>query len=296
MPSKNQHTHSGRSSHVWRHTASRSRTPAKEHPSKTRRRRRFFALIVLFLIIILCIGLFIWGTYQTEVKISRITFFGLHTISEEEIRPAVEAYVAQQAKRVPGRDNQLLFPREYLARDLVTNNPRIERVGLALRGMTTPVLSITVVEREPEGVWCSAEANCFFLDKKGFVYATTTDKTGFVEFRGGQMSSSTSPIGTTFVSDFQKIVSMLTSFSQEGYEAKEVEIVEDELTIFLTRGFVVKTLLSHDAEKTAETLGLVLGSESLRGKSDALEYVDLRFGNRVYFKFKNNTEVLSEEE
>jgi len=35
-----------------------------------------------------------------------------------------------------------------------------------------------------------------------------------------------------------------------------------------------------------KNLELVLSSDVLKGKTDALEYVDLRFGNRVYYKLK----------
>ena len=42
--------------------------------------------------------------------------------------------------------------------------------------------------------------------------------------------------------------------------------------------------LNADIEKTAQNLGLVLESEELKGKIGTLKYIDLRFGNKVYFK------------
>ena len=49
-------------------------------------------------------------------------------------------------------------------------------------------------------------------------------------------------------------------------------------------GFEIRASLKGDPGKLIRDLELVLTSDELRGKESRLEYIDLRFGNRVYYK------------
>jgi hypothetical protein len=65
-------------------------------------------------------------------------------------------------------------------------------------------------------------------------------------------------------------------------------VAGDEVVYRLAEGFEVRSVVSSLTELKA-TLSLVLASEALRGKRSELEYVDIRFKNRVYYRFKSDT-------
>ncbi len=59
----------------------------------------------------------------------------------------------------------------------------------------------------------------------------------------------------------------------------------------LGEGFLLKVSYGADAGTLVKNLQLVLQSDVLQGKRDKIEYIDLRFGNRVYYKLKGQPEV-----
>ena len=61
-----------------------------------------------------------------------------------------------------------------------------------------------------------------------------------------------------------------------------------------TGGFAVRASFGNDGEAVVKNLQLVLSSDVLRGRESELEYVDLRFGNRVYYKLKGREQQSAE--
>jgi hypothetical protein len=78
------------------------------------------------------------------------------------------------------------------------------------------------------------------------------------------------------------------SLSKAGYTVLYARVASDEVTYHLAEGFEVRSVVSALPELKG-TLSLVLASEALRGKRSELEYVDIRFKNRVYYRFKSDT-------
>jgi hypothetical protein len=70
-----------------------------------------------------------------------------------------------------------------------------------------------------------------------------------------------------------------------GYAVIYARVAGDEVTYHLAEGFEVRSVANRLPELKA-TVSLALASEALRGKRGELEYVDVRFKNRVYYRFK----------
>ncbi len=104
-----------------------------------------------------------------------------------------------------------------------------------------------------------------------------------------------SPIGQTFVgAHVPGILALLQMLGQAGYTptGATVENAQD-FWVPLTQGFYIKASFGEDPENIVSNLQLVLSSDSLAGKTDQLEYVDLRFGDRVYYKLQGAAETQS---
>ena len=102
-----------------------------------------------------------------------------------------------------------------------------------------------------------------------------------------------SPIGQTFVgAHVGGIVALLKALEQAGF-APIGATVEDDQDFFvpLSQGFYIKVSFGEDPDSITRNLHLILTSDALSGKETQLEYVDLRFGDRVYYKLQGSAET-----
>jgi uncharacterized protein YgiB involved in biofilm formation len=90
------------------------------------------------------------------------------------------------------------------------------------------------------------------------------------------------------------IVSLMTLLGQAGFPATGASVQnEQDFWVPLVAGYVVKVSYGEDANTVVANLQLVLSSDALKDKQNEIEYVDLRFGNKVYYKLKGGVESTS---
>ena len=109
----------------------------------------------------------------------------------------------------------------------------------------------------------------------------------------GQSVSGKSPIGHVFVgAHMPAIVALLQVLGQAGFTPTGATVENDQdYLVPLAQGFYIKVSFGEDPENVAKNLHLVLTSDALFGKESQLEYVDLRFGDRVYYKLQGANET-----
>lgn len=276
-------------------------------PLRTRR-RRVRALIALG-IIVLCGAIVYavsWLSYLPQFNISGISVMGAKGMKEELIKRSVETVLDDGAYRILSRRNIFLYPRADLERAVSASFPPVESVRITRSSVLATEIVVTIKEREAFARWClSAQAgtgmrqgDCYLMDAGGFIYApmgwagTSTSSTQYI-FSGGLSpqdgsATSTYPIGESFVqAHLPGLLSLLTYLGQAGFTPLGAEVEnEQDILMPLQEGFLVKASFGADAGTLVKNLELVLSSDVLKGKTEGLEYVDLRFGNRVYYKLK----------
>ena len=149
-----------------------------------------------------------------------------------------------------------------------------------------PVASSTLTAFDAAATSTSTSANLIAQTPKQYV------------FQGGigtstNASTPPNPIGQTFVgAHMPGIIALLQrlSLSQFTPLGATVENAQD-FWIPLTQGFYIKASFGEDPENIVSDLQLVLSSDVLAGKANQLEYIDLRFGDRVYYKLRGAAEV-----
>ena len=174
------------------------------------------------------------------------------------------------------------------------NFPRIKSASLSRASLFSTVMHVSIEERPSFAQWCVSTSLCYLMDDQAFVFAlaTTSSQTSsryiFSGETPGAIASSTSPIAYTYASaHFQGLLALLRYLGQAGFSPGGAHIVDDrDFTVPLEEGFYIKASFGADAFGLAKNLKLILTSDALQGKESSLEYVDLRFGNRVYYKVR----------
>ena len=260
------------------------------------RRRRVRAAIALG-VLLACAGI-AWGisyvSYLPRFSVGTIEISGAQDVSPQTIQDYVESILHDDSHPFLSRQNIFLYPKTTIEKDVVAFFPRINSASISRDSLFSTNLKVQVTERQVFGLWCDASAKCYEMDKEGFIYAEgpVASSSVLYIFQGG-IASSTNPIGQSFVTaHLPGIVTLLTQLGQSGFAPEGVSVVnDDDFSVSLHEGFALKASFGESADTLAKNLHLVLSSDALQGKEDELEYVDLRFGDRVYYKLKGQDET-----
>ena len=196
------------------------------------------------------------------------------------------------------RSNIFLYPRAVIERDVVADFPRVAGAKVSRQSFFSHELLVAITERAPYALWClpahagqvgGDEGACFEMDDGGFIFAEASGvHEAFSEyiFLGGLVTDS--PIGQTFAAThLPSLVALLTGLGQAGFSPSGASVESaTDFTIPLGNDFVLKAPFGANSDTLIKNLQLVLSSDTLTGKRGQLEYVDLRFGDRVYYKLK----------
>jgi hypothetical protein len=92
---------------------------------------------------------------------------------------------------------------------------------------------------------------------------------------------------------FPSLQSLVDALGQAGYAVAHADIDKNGDLGFTTQeGFTIYAASGAEPLALVRDLKLVLDSDTLQGKTPDLEYVDLRFGNRVFYKLKGQEAVV----
>lgn len=289
-----------------------------------RLRRRRVLVIKIFAVLLLLAGI-VWGvgyaSYLPQVSVQTIRISGAKEVPPELIRNYAATILNDGSHHFLSRENIFLYPRAVIENAIVGYFPRIKSAHVSRSSYLSTTVSIAVEERQPFALWCSAQEICYEMDDHGFIFAeaggAAADSRSGTEyvFKGGLTLADTSasstpngaqtsfnPIGRSFVSaHLPGLIALLRLLGQAGFTAEGATIQnEQDFSIPLVgslpagrQGFTLKASFGQNAETLTHNLQLVLSSDALKGKENNIEYIDLRFGDRVYYKLKGETQQAS---
>lgn len=272
-----------------------------------------------------------WASYLPKYSVQTVTISGNDAVPTKLLYDYVESLIYTGGHPFLSKSNIFLYNPSAIEREIVGYFPRISQATVSRASLLATSVTVTVDEREPYALWCAdaAQSNCYQMDETGFIFAqvpsaqvpsytatsssavnaffSSSQSRGYV-FEGGvgsSTSTSTSteaqdaqnpqknPIGHTFVSAHMPgILTLLKMLGQAGFAPLGARVdSEQDFSVPITQGFYVKASYGEDPERIVSNLQLVLSSDALAGHINQLEYVDLRFGDRVYYKLQGADEV-----
>jgi len=120
--------------------------------------------------------------------------------------------------------------------------------------------------------------------------ASTKPLPSYPIFCDAYYNNKTSGVGSTYLN--KKIITILTSFIDSLHERTDIKAklvtlqknkTNPKLTIYTTNGWKIYLNITDDGQKQFYKLFLVFNNQ-IKDINKQLEYIDLRFGDRVYIK------------
>lgn len=262
------------------------------------RRRRARAVKMAALILAVPVIILVGGVASnfSSINIANVEIEGTSVISEDVLNDEISEELAGRYFGLFSKSNILLYPREKLSAKLQSVFQRIKSVDIHIKNLTTVILSVE--ERKPAGFWCGSRGNdplfskdCYFLDESGFIFAPAPDFFGttYLKFYGGVEGD---PVGKNFLAPeiFSQVNLFLGKLSELQVKPMEFAVSSDgNYEIFISGGGRIIVNPEKDLAVALENLKILLTQSELSKKEDfplALDYIDLRYGNKIYYKLK----------
>lgn len=250
-----------------------------------------FSRIKLFIalgIIILLLGGVFYIIRLPKFQLSEIEFQGLTALSSEELKDTMFRLTeGVYLFAIPRRALFFISP-SRLGERLKKEYPRIEDVEISRRFPNR--LWVVIKERIPWAIFCVEGKSCAYIDSTGFAMEESPDTQGSL-IRKINALSGAFEIGDRALDPLlmDKLL-MLGERTERTLESKVVKYEVEhpsakEVKLYVDEGFYLIFLRDDDFDNAFRVLKKILEGE-IKGKRAQLEYIDLRFGNKVFYKFK----------
>jgi predicted nucleic acid-binding Zn ribbon protein/L-rhamnose mutarotase len=284
----------------------------REREQKRRNKKRIIISLIVFVVVVLLVFLFsrsFWNVQVIEVQ-------GASLIKKEKIEAAVRNHISGYKLFIFAKANILFMSSAEIETFLQKEFPRIDTVQVSKRSLH--MISVTLTERTGMYLWCgdvprelaSSNEPCQFIDDSGVLFSEAPYFSGPVHFVifGRKVSTDIiKPVlGTSLFTedDIDSFMLIEKELEKHNLKAYGIFITPDETRILLSRSLASeKNIIRLNArvplDKALRNLFSALEVEKLKTQMakepDQLEYLDLRFTNKVYFKFTDQTVVTHEE-
>jgi len=257
--------------------------------SKRRRRRwAFIKFSAWILAALAALGGLASLFYIPSLRLKTISISGLEGVREMELREELYLELSGKYLRVLPKDHLLFLPKKELEA-VLRSKLRIEEFSVEREFPST--LKISVRERKSWAIWCRKEAEtlkeCALSDKSGFIFAASPMFSGSAVLK--IIDERPDSYLGRYVLEPEKFAA-LTSFmgrleSKTNEEIATLEVKSAEvLNIVFKSGWFLVIDLETDFSRALENLAITLNE--IGERREKLEYADLRFADKIFYRFK----------
>lgn len=257
-------------------------------PRRLKARRRVKRAISA-LLGVLALGILVGGmsfvSRVDRLTISELSVNGAETLATSTIAAEIDKGLEGNVWQLFSRRNIFIYPEHEIVANLMETFSEIKTVSISRESLLAQAVTVTIEERSPFALWCNE--TCFVVDSSGFIYAPAEETAGLLTFEKGLAPGD--PIGQTFLRGrLSSVVGILDLLKEAGYAPRGVKVEnEHDYIVRIEDGPDLYMSFDTSADDIMRNVQTAFEAEELQEKIHALEYVDLRFGNRVYYKFRD---------
>jgi hypothetical protein len=275
-----------------------------------KRNRRLYRLrlsILFFVLVLSIVGALAFFSNDKHVTIDKVEINGTHIINQEEVLKEIFQDISGKYIYLFSRANSFIYPHKKVYNNLLLNFPRIESLSLKRDGLK--ILKVDIVERMGSYLYCGTSIpenkedlgeNCYFLNNDGFIFDKAPYFSGNVYFKY-YMSlepNTMDPLGKQMIDidRFHELARFVDGITSLGFKPTHL-IVEQDGTHSLYLDHGVSDTTPKITFKNDNDLGVILDNitlsmrkkefaDEINSKYNTLLYIDLRFNNKVLYKFQ----------
>ncbi len=238
----------------------------------------FYFALISFLIILIFGAIFL---LLPQLRISQLEIFG--DVKKDEVANILNELLVEKIYKIIPKSSYVLFSEANVSALLLKN-------GFGLSNVKKKFPNTLKIEFVKSGapwlIYCKTQEDCFFIDKAGVI----TERAPFF---------SEKPIPELVLNIDKKLGEAVlerasVKFLLEGesqYLKNEIRmskielLKEDEIKIYSKEGWYLYTSVKLEPEKLFNNL-MLLFDQKIDNRRKDLEYIDMRFQNKAFYKFK----------
>jgi cell division protein FtsQ len=227
--------------------------------------------ISIFLILILA-GVSYALFFSNIFKIKEIEISGEERIQKEDLKKFLKDKIATK--------NILLIKLSPIRNEILKNFPQISSIEIKRKFPSTLIFKIS--ERKEVAAICQKE-DCYLVDKEGIAFERGGE--GILKIERENFGDGIKPGDRVIEKEILDKILEISKRIELGIEKVSI-ISEDNLHFKTFQGFEIFIDPQKDIEWQITKLKVALENAIPKEKLNELEYIDLRFGNFAYPKYK----------
>lgn len=278
-------------------------SPQLERMKHKRKVARIRLALLLSIFCVVLGGGIAYFSAAPQVTLSHIVVEGTQVIDPFEVQKAIEAKLQGRYMYLFARSNSFIYPKGTIEKVLRTQFPRIATLTITRDTFTT--LHISIAERSGASLYCGETMpdavrdrgdHCFYINNDGLVFDTAPYFSGNIYF--SYYKEHKGPIlGEQLFSpeEFHVLARWVDRITSLGFKPVSLVIDKDGVyTLYLAHNptdtepkIIAKTFENLDtmADNLAISMSKSEFSNEIKLKYSQLLYIDLRFKNKVLYKF-----------
>lgn len=272
-------------------------TQIKKKKKNIRRRKLYFWMGSTFFFLLVSI-LFLRIPF---FYVKKVTVEGLYSLSSEQVSTEVKSRISGNMLFVIPKKNIFIISKKEIVSSLKKTFSSIESVSIKKKPFSEIFLTIT--EYTPSMLFCNGDTyntdECFLLSNEGILFEKSPKFSSALYFTFYDVTSKNPPrIGFPVfdANTIEKVALLRKELDVLGMKASAFKRNEnyDEIIISKKDNTASTFSILFKEDQTAETIISNLSSslksqtlkESREKRFSNLEYIDIRFNNKVFYKVK----------
>ena len=274
-----------------------------------KRKRKAFRLRLSILFLILFISI-VWAlaffSNNSYVTVNEVVVTGTRIINASDVEFSVEDSLSGKYLRLFAKKNVFIYPQNQIYKKLLADFPRIEKLKVQREGLNT--LKVDIVERAGSYLYCGTTIpelqtqigeNCYFINNDGYIFDKAPYFSGNVYFKyySALVDGDVDPLGKQMLTPehFHATARFVDGVIKLGFKPTHLVIGADSSTLYLDHGISdTKPQIiwkgENDLDSILDNLSVSMAkpefANEIRSKYTTLLYIDLRFKNKVLYKFE----------
>jgi len=274
------------------------------HKRHVRRVRLFILSSILLFVVIYTLSFFSGNKY---VIIDKIEITGTHIINQDDIEKEIRNDISGKYFYLFAKNNSFIYPEKQIYNNLISKFPRIEKLSINHNNIKT--IKINILERVGSFLYCGEfipenkdeiGENCYFINNDGYIFDKAPYFSGNIYFKYYLKleGDNFDPLGRQMINvdSFHKISRFIDSVTSIGLKSIYIVMDQDNTNyLYLNHsegGTIPKIIFKNDDENLEiiqDNLSVAMKkkefADEIFSKYNTLQYIYLRFKNKVLYKF-----------
>lgn len=282
-------------------------SPRIKEIRRNQRMRKLRSVILFLILFIFVLWVLVFLSGNKNIVLDKIIITGTHILDQEKIEQEVRKNISGKYIYLFSKANSFIYPRRKIYNNLISDFSRIESLSISQNGLKT--LQINIIERVGSYLYCGANIpenknevgeNCYFINDDGYIFDRAPYFSGNVYFKYYMALEDdiANPLGKQMISvdQFHRIMRFIDKVTSIGFKPIYIVMGQDNTNyLYLSHGAndtIPKIIFKNDADLDILQDNLSISmkkkefADEINSKYNTLLYIDLRFDNKVLYKFE----------